>query len=69
MKRHLVIACIGLATLAAGCTSEQLYGTGQNWQRNQCNRMPDGDERRQCLARADTSYDDYAKRSGAAKSP
>jgi hypothetical protein len=69
MKHHLVIAGIIFAALAAGCTSEQLYGTGKNWQRNQCNRMPDGDERQQCLRRADASYDDYAKRGGVAKAP
>ena len=53
-----------LAPLAA-CTAQQAYGAGQNWQRNQCNRMPDEMERTRCLQSAGTSYRDYQRQKAA----
>jgi hypothetical protein len=51
---------ISLVILASGgCTTQQLYGTGQAWQRGQCNRMPDQSESRQCLEKANKNYDEY----------
>jgi hypothetical protein len=37
--------------LFAGCTSQQLYATGQEYQRNQCLRIPDKIESDRCLDR------------------
>lgn len=71
-RRHAAIrigVLLATVALASACTSQQMYGAGQGWQRNQCNRMPDADERQQCLARADATYEDYARRTGAAKAP
>ncbi len=62
------IAMVAIATaVLGGCTSEQAYSGGQAWQRNECNRLPDGMERTRCLERANTSYDDYQKEVEAAK--
>jgi hypothetical protein len=62
----LTIACL------SGCSSQQLYGVGQGWQRNECNRIIDLQERNRCMASADTSYGEYKRQSeaaGAAKPP
>jgi hypothetical protein len=48
---------------ASGCTSRQLYDTGQSYQRNQCERLLDQTERQRCLERANTTYDDYKQES------
>ncbi len=56
---HLAAAL--LALIAAGCSTEQLYGTGRLFQRNQCLHMPGEDERERCMANADKSYDQYRK--------
>ena len=45
----------------AACTNEQVYGTGQAWQRNQCARLPDKAEYDRCMAGASTTYDSYKK--------
>jgi hypothetical protein len=42
-----------------GCTSEQIYGSGQVWQRNQCLKMPDQDASRDCINNSNKSYDAY----------
>jgi hypothetical protein len=47
------------------CTSEQWYAIGQNYQRNQCDRLPDMAERQRCLEKADMSHDQYRKETGA----
>ena len=68
MQKYLSIAVIPIiCTLLPGCTSKQLYGTGQEYQRNQCLHIPDKTESDRCLSKINTSYDDYkqAKDAGA----
>jgi hypothetical protein len=59
----LALASLGLA----GCSSQQLYGAGQGWQRAECNKIMDAQERSRCMASASTSYEDYRKQSEAAQ--
>jgi hypothetical protein len=57
-----------IVSLAPGCSSRQLYGTGQAWQRNECRKIPDEQERSRCLSSTSTSYEDYKRQSEAARS-
>lgn len=59
MRHFLMLASLTLAALLAGCSTEQFYASGQNWQRNQCSKLPDSQERGRCLKNADASYDSY----------
>ncbi len=62
MERYLRIAAISVACgLFGGCTSQQLYGAGQEYQRNQCLHIPDKAESDRCLSKTNTSYDDYQR--------
>ncbi len=65
------ISTIGIvATLliaGTGCTTQQLYSTGQAWQRNECSRMMDQQERNRCLSSTSTSYEAYKQQSGSRK--
>lgn len=58
-----------LCALIAGCSTEQAYYSGQAWQRNECNRIPDQSERERCLSRLGTSYDEYKRQSEPARKP
>ena len=60
------LALLGGIGLPA-CSSQQLYGTGQAWQRQECNKIADAQERGRCNASAGTSYDEYKRQSDAAK--
>lgn len=67
MPKSLFFAALaGLAALA-GCASPQSYGAGQAWQRNECYKIDDAQERGRCLASASTSYDDYKRQTENAK--
>jgi hypothetical protein len=44
-----------------GCSSQQLYNTGQAWQRNECSKIADAQERNRCMASTNTSYEDYKR--------
>jgi hypothetical protein len=55
---------IVLALALAGCSGEQAYNAGQNWQRNQCTRLPDKAEYDRCMADANRSYDSYKRETG-----
>ena len=61
----LIVSIIG----QSGCSTQQLYHTGQSWQRNQCNQIMDQLERSRCLSSTSTSYEAYQKQSGAGKEP
>lgn len=60
-------ACLAtiLFTALAACSSQQMYASGQGYQRNQCERLPDMAERQRCLEKANMSYEEYRKESKA----
>ena len=57
----LLFALPGLAIMASGCTSAQLYDAGQGWRQNQCGKILAADERSRCLDVARMPYDEYRK--------
>jgi hypothetical protein len=64
----LLRAVFALSTVLAlwalsACTTEQMYGSGQAWQRNQCNKMPDKADADRCAAGASTTYEAYKRQS------
>ncbi len=64
--RSLASAIVALATL--GCSSQQLYGVGQAWQRQECNRVQDAQERQRCMQSTATSFDEYRRQAERARS-
>lgn len=62
-SRILAIVVTVTMVTTTGCTTQQLYTTGQSWQRNQCTRLMDQQERERCLANAGASYETYKKQS------
>jgi len=65
VRTMLLLPLLAVAQLLAGCSSEQAYSAGQNWQRNQCTRIPDRAEYDRCMADASRSYDSYKRETGA----
>jgi hypothetical protein len=62
------ILLVSLAGVLGACSSQQLYATGQQWQKQQCSRHADSDERTRCEKNAaGMSYDNYQSESEAAK--
>ena len=61
MRCFLILASVTLAALLAGCSTEQFYASGQDWQRNECNKLLDSQERGRCLKNAGTPYDRYKR--------
>ena len=64
LLRYLFACGIAIAA-ASGCTTRQMYATGQEWQRNQCNRIIDNVERNRCLEQVNTSYENYKRQNEA----
>lgn len=64
-KSLLLIAPLALAA----CTSQQLYFTGQQWQKQECVKLQDRDERGRCEKSAATSFERSKAESDAAKKP
>jgi hypothetical protein len=57
----ILLVLLFVLGLAGGCSSEQAYSAGQNWQRNQCARIPDRAEYDRCMVDASRSYDTYKR--------
>ena len=65
----LSLALLALAHTLTACSSQQLYGAGQAWQRNECFKIADQQERSRCLASSSTSYEQYKREAKAASEP
>jgi len=61
----IIVVAIGLAL--AGCSWQQAYSAGQEWQRNACNRVIERTERERCLMSSSMTYDDYRRRTDGTK--
>ena len=59
-RRILPLVLLGAVALS-GCSSSLLYNTGQAWQRDQCQRIQDFQERSRCLAKAGMTQDEYQR--------
>jgi hypothetical protein len=55
--------------LLGSCSLQQVYGTGQQWQRNECQKINDRDERARCEKSTATSYEDYKSQAEKASKP
>lgn len=58
MNRHLLAVA---ALVLSGCTAEQVYNSGQAWQRNKCNGIADKAQYDRCASEAGESYETYRK--------
>lgn len=65
-RTRRLIGCAGLVGLTVGgCSSQQLYGAGQAWQKTECQRLPDAEQRARCLKSSATSFDEYQRQAAA----
>jgi hypothetical protein len=63
----LIGAAVAILSVALGCTWQQAYSAGQEWQRNACNKLVEQTERERCLSNSNMTYDDYRRQSEATK--
>ncbi|MBI5922186.1 MAG: hypothetical protein HY847_11155 [Betaproteobacteria bacterium] len=68
MRLALPLIALFITQHLLGCSSQQLYNTGQAWQRNECNKVVDAQERNRCMGSTNTSYEDYKRQTEEAKS-
>ena len=59
LKTAHIFAITLIVCLISGCSSQQLYATSQDYQRNECFKLPDRSASNECLGKADKSYDEY----------
>lgn len=62
--RHVAVLA---ATVLSSCSTQQAYGGAQAWQRNECSKIVDAQERNRCTASTRTSYEEYKREAEAAK--
>lgn len=61
-----IVGCLA-ALVNASCSMQQMYASGQEYQRNICNQINDFQERQRCLERINASYDTYQRQSDEVK--
>jgi len=67
MRNCPLLAVLCVVLNFGACSTEQAYGVGQAWQRNECFKINDAQERGRCLASTGASYEDYKRQSEAVK--
>jgi hypothetical protein len=67
LRTFLLSVVLLCAPCLPGCSSQQMYGAGQAWQRNECYKIVDAQEHSRCMASTNMSYDEYKRRTEAAK--
>ncbi|MDP2019349.1 MAG: hypothetical protein Q8L16_00480 [Hydrogenophaga sp.] len=60
-KLPALFTLCALSSLAAGCSTQTAYYSGQGWQRQQCFKIEDMQQRQRCLKSASTSHEDYQR--------
>ena len=63
MRICLLLIAFSLLFGLASCSGQQVYGVGQAWQRHECFKISDSQERSRCLETADTPYNQYNRKS------
>ena len=61
------IVAMAIASGVVACSPQQFYSAGQTWQRNECNKIIDSQERARCNASASKSFDAYQREAEAAR--
>jgi len=61
------VLLIVLTVAAHGCTSQQLYGSGQAWQKQECSKVMDAQQRARCMDSAARSYEEYRREATTAR--
>lgn len=64
----LLSVTLAASFVVSGCSSRQAYASGQAWQRNECNKLVDMQERQRCMSKANASYESYQRQAEEAKS-
>jgi hypothetical protein len=62
MRQWIVARALAAGAACAAlpaCSLQQLYATGQQWQRNQCQAIDDRTQRSRCEDGVALSFDDY----------
>jgi hypothetical protein len=67
MKTALITLSALAALTMSACSSETLYLSGQSWQRNECNKLVDVQDRQRCIQKVDKPYDAYKQEAEGAK--
>lgn len=73
MTRFLLLAlpvraaALAAATLLSACSSHMGYDAAQAWQRDQCFKIINSQERSRCLASSSQSYEQYRREAAAAR--
>jgi hypothetical protein len=67
VKRALVTVVVLL--VASGCTTQQAYYSTQTWQRNECNKLIDQNERDRCIGRTSLTFEDYKRQTEDGRKP
>ena len=57
--KSCALACLCL--LLSGCSTPLAYYSAQGWQRQQCFKLQDPQQRQRCLKSASGSYEDYQR--------
>jgi hypothetical protein len=67
LRAAYLVSALLVPLAVSSCSWEQAYYATQTWQRNECSRLPDGNERERCMNRNSASYGTYRQQADESK--
>ena len=67
LKMLAPLTAFAALVVLGACSSQALYATGQNLQKQECRKIPDLAERSRCERSADLSYERYREEAAPAR--
>ena len=61
MKHTALHGMLAIALALSGCAASLVYDSGRGWKQQECQKIPDRQERQRCLESSAMSYADYRK--------
>lgn len=58
---RLLIVILLMGSAGAGCGNQALYNAGRGWQKNECQKIVENEERARCMEDAAKSSERYKK--------
>ncbi|MGB5539552.1 MAG: hypothetical protein WBO37_05650 [Gammaproteobacteria bacterium] len=61
MKNTALLQVLAISLVVSGCAASLVYDSGRGWKQQECQKIPDRQERQRCLQSSAMTYEEYRR--------